>query len=270
MNGNTALYIGKVMHARQRPRKHALTYRVFSLLLDLDELPRHSATMRLFGYNRSALFSFWDKDHGDGREGGLGDWVKRQLLKAGIEGDDLRIRILCYPRILGYVFNPLTVYFCYAPDGGLRAILYEVCNTFHERHTYVIPVDEGTPGTVRQSCAKELYVSPFIEMECSYNFRIVPPDERVLIAINETDAQGPLLVATFTGSRREFSDWQLFKTFFQYPLMTLKVMAGIHWEALRLWAKGVPVYPHKPASSPVGSTIIKSKNQLDETSHEPC
>ncbi|QRM57539.1 DUF1365 family protein [Sinorhizobium sp. BG8] len=268
MSGVSAIYVGRVMHARHRPRRHALNYRVFSLLLDLDELPELDNGMRFFGYNRWAVFSFWDKDHGNGRPRELRNWIHQQLLAAEIAIEDITVRIVCYPRILGYVFNPLTVYFCHGPDGALRAILYEVCNTFRERHTYVIPVKGHEGETIRQSCVKELYVSPFVPMGCRYNFRIEPPGDRVLIGIQETDAEGLLLVATFSGSRRELSDRRLLRTFIQYPLMTLKVMAGIHWEAFRLWAKGNPVYRHRPARDPVSTTIVATQTS-EVPQHEP-
>ena len=188
MSGQTALFLGDVMHARLRPRRHKLHYHVFSLLLDLDELPAISATSRLFGHNRRAVLSFWDKDHGDGGSGGLRAWIETRLREAGCHEAGMSLRVLCYPRILGYVFNPLTVYFCYAPNGTLRAILYEVCNTFGERHTYVIAVSGDRSGAIRHGCAKELYVSPFLPMECFYRFHIEPPDETILVRIEESDA----------------------------------------------------------------------------------
>lgn len=264
----SALYAGEVMHARHRPRRHSLHYRVFSLLLDLDELATLDGRLRLFGHNRRALFSFRDTDHGDGETGGLRGWVERQLRAAGVEAEGVRIRMLCYPRILGYVFNPLTVYFCHAPDGTLTTVLYEVCNTFHERHTYVIPVAPGSGGTIRQGCAKALYVSPFVPMDCRYDFRVEQPGDRVLIAINESDRDGPLLVATFSGRRHELTDRQLLSSFLRYPLMTLKVMGGIHWEALRIWIKGVPIHRHEPAVLPIASTIV-SHSASEEPRHEP-
>lgn len=268
MTGGSTLYVGAVMHARHRPRRHRLRYRVFSVLLDLDELPALDRRLRLFGHNRRALYSFQDADHGDGTAGGLRVWVERQLVDAGIDVDGIRIRLLCYPRIFGFVFNPLTVYFCSGSDGAVRAVLYEVCNTFRERHTYVIPVANAGDGTIRQSCAKELYVSPFVPMDCRYDFCIEPPGERVMIAINERDGQGPLLIATFSGKRVELSDRRLLSMLFKYPLMTLKVMGGIHWEALRLWMKGVPVHRHRPADIPVATTIV-SRNPSEEPQHEP-
>lgn len=268
MTSVSALYVGEVVHARRRPRRHRLRYRVFSLLLDLDELPVLDRSLRLFGYNRRALFSFRDTDHGDGRVGALHGWVVRQLVEAGVDVSGIRIRLLCYPRMFGYVFNPLTVYFCHAPDGAVRAVLYEVCNTFRERHTYVIPAPDGGSGAIRQSCPKKLYVSPFVPMDCHYDFFIEPPDRRVLVAIHESDGDGPLLTAMFCGEHETLSDRRLLAMLFRYPLMTLKVMAGIHWEALRLWIKGVPVHRHRPADIPVATTIV-TRIQTEEPQHEP-
>ena len=231
---------------------------MFSLLLDLDEVDALSQRLRLFGANRAAVFSFHDKDHGIG-DGNLRGWVAAQLAAAGIVLAAPSISILCYPRILGYVFNPLTVYFC--RDGeALRAILYEVHNTFGEKRTYVIPVPPGAT-TVEQSCVKELYVSPFVPMQCAYRFHIEPPGERVLVAIDETDAQGLLLKASFAGTRRPLSDRELLRALLAYPLMTLKVTAAIHWEALKLWLKGVPFIPRRPAVSRVATSVVEEKVQ---------
>lgn len=257
MTLRSAIYAGHVLHVRSRPKKHSLRYSVFSLLIDLDEIEELNERMRLFGYNKGALYSVHDADHGNGRKGDLRNWVHDRLSAAGLEGDGWKIRMLCYPRIFGYVFNPLTVYFCYRAEGGLAAVLYEVCNTFNERHTYVIPVEGETAGEIlRHRCAKEMYVSPFMPMNCEYNFRISPPDENVAINISESDPDGPLLFASFSGARRPLSDTGLLIMLLKYPLMTLKVMGGIHWEALKLWWKGVPVYRHKPAASKIASTIV--------------
>lgn len=257
MTWTSAIYAGDVVHVRHKPKAHRLRYSVFSLLVDLDELPELDRHVTLFGHNRRALFSVHDADHGDGTRGGLKAWVEKLLAEAGMDVGGLQVRMLCYPRIFGYVFNPLTVYFCSDGEGRLRTILYEVCNTFHERHTYIIPVDNRAPGgAITHSCAKELYVSPFVPMDCTYRFRISVPDEKVQIAIDEHDAAGPLLFAGFNGRRRELSGASLFRAFLTYPLMTLKVMGAIHWEALRLWLKGVPVYRHSRAASAVTSSFI--------------
>lgn len=242
----SAIYAGDVTHARRRPRRHRLHYRVFSLLLDLDELPALSGQSRLFGHNRAALFSFHDRDHGDGTTGGLRSWVEKQLADAGLYIERPAISVLCYPRILGYVFNPLTMYFCADEAGRLRAVLYEVCNTYGERHTYVIPAGEDA-AVLRQTAPKLHFVSPFMPPECRYNFLIRPPGDRVLISIAEDDAEGPLLNAAFSGRRREWSDKELLRLFFAYPLMTFKVTAAIHLEALKLILKGVPLFHHHKA-----------------------
>ncbi|NWH07581.1 MAG: DUF1365 family protein [Alphaproteobacteria bacterium] len=257
MTLRSAIYHGKVMHRRLRPKPHSLTYRVFSLLLDLDELPALSASSWVFGHNRRALVSFFDSDHGEGIKGGLRAFVEACLREAGRHEEGMRIEVLCYPRILGYVFNPLTVYFCYAPDGQLRTILYEVSNTYAERHTYVIPVDEAR-APIRQSCDKMFYVSPFMPMACRYHFVIAPPGERLRVRIDETDTDGPLLVATFSGERAPLTDLGLLHTFLAHPLMTMKVTMGIYWEALRLWGKGVPVHARAKPISKIARTIAVS------------
>lgn len=237
----SGIYTGIVAHKRLRPRRHKLRYRVFALLLDLDELP--GLSLRLLGINRGGLLSFHEKDHGDG--GPLRPWVAARLAEAGIVADG-PVRMLCYPRMLGYVFNPLTVYFCHRGDGRLAAIIHEVHNTHGERHAYVLPAGEGT---VRQSCAKDFFVSPFMPPDCTYNFTISPPGESVSVGIVETDADGTLLTATFSGARSELDDAGLLRAVLAHPLMTLKVTAAIHWEAIKLLAKGLRVYRHTRKAS---------------------
>jgi DUF1365 family protein len=223
-----------------------LRYSVFSLLLDLDDLPLLGRGLCLFAYNGWGLFSFRDSDHGDGVQP-LRNWVQGCLSRARIDADGGAIRILCYPRILGYAFNPLTVFFCHSRDGALKAILYEVSNTHGERHTYVIPVGASDTPTVHQWCRKEFFVSPFIPMNCAYEFKVAPPGERVSIVIEEQDEDGLLLVAAFSGVRRSLNDAALLRAFFAYPLMTIKIIAAIHFEAVRLLFKRAPVFSHTRA-----------------------
>lgn len=260
MNWQSALYEGIVAHARHRPRRHRLRYRVFALLLDLDEVPALAAGSRLFGHNRWAPISFHDTDHGDGTKGGLRAWVEGQLWAADRWRDDLRIELLCYPRLLGYVFNPLSVYFCRTPDGNLHAMLYEVSNTFGERHTYVIadPLPTGAaPGAAAEhGCAKQFHVSPFLPMECRYRFHVEAGGDTLLLRIEEADAEGPLLTASFAARRAALSERALLGALLRHPLMTLKVIAAIHWEALKLWRKGLKVYRHRPAVARFASTIV--------------
>ncbi len=261
----SCIYDGAVFHRRHRPKKHKLSYRVFSTLLDLDELPALAKNTAGFSYNRFGLFSFHDRDHGSGTGEPLRTWVEGHLKSADISLDGGAIRLLCYPRLFGYVFNPLSVYFCYRKEETeevLAAILYEVTNTFHERHTYLIPVANQRPeGIVRQACGKKMYVSPFLDMEMTYNFRIKPPTDDITVAIHETNSEGPILDASFSGFRKPFSSSELLKTYIRFPLMTLKIIGGIHWEALKLWAKGVPVTHHpKPPTNPV--TVVGKEDKM--------
>lgn len=261
----SAIYEGPVVHERLRPRRHRLSYRVFSLLLDLDELTALDNTHKVFGFNRWSLLSFWNRDHGDGSGKPLRPWIEGQLMEAGLHPDGGPIRVLCYPRILGYAFNPLTVYYCYGRDGTPTAILYEVGNTFGERHTYVIPVEDATRPVIRQSCDKAFYVSPFLPMECSYHFRMVVPGSSAIIAIRQEDEDGLVFAASFNGHRSEFSTETLLRALARYPSMIFKIIAGIHWEAFRLWLKRLPIYRHQAAASAVGKTIIQTKNVNSRT-----
>lgn len=243
------LYHGKVFHKRFKPKEHRLDYRVCSFLFDLDELPTLSNTLKFFSYNKRNLLSFWDKDHGDGSGTPLRPYVENILKETQIDYDGGAIYLLCYPRLFGYVFNPLSVYYCYSKDKQLKAVIYEVSNTFGQRHSYVIPVTSTAQHpTVQQSCDKNFYVSPFMSVEGRYHFSLKPPQDHLSIAITQTDAQGDLLLkASFSGKAHEISDRHLLKTLVRYPLMTLKVMAGIHWEALKIWRKGIKITPRPPA-----------------------
>jgi len=235
------LYFGEVMHARLKPMGHRFSYRVMSLLIDLDRLEAADRQSRLFGVNRAALYSFHEADHG-GRDGSsLRLYAQRRAAEHGIDLVGGRVLLLCYPRLLGYTFNPLSVYFCTRADGELALVIYEVRNTFGDIHAYVLPVNPGelSAAGVRQQQKKLFYVSPFIEMAMRYHFRVSPPGERVKLRILETDREGPLLAATFSGRRRSLTTVALLRSFFALPLVTLKIVAAIHWEALRLWLKGV-------------------------------
>ncbi|MDG2001922.1 MAG: DUF1365 family protein [Novosphingobium sp.] len=233
----SCLYVGEVVHIRRQPTRHRLSYKVFMGLFDLDELASLARRNRLFGYNRAGLLSFNDRDHGDGSGGDLRPQVERALADAGISAPGGPIRILCMPRLMGYVFNPLSAFFCYDPEGDLRAIVHEVNNTFGERHFYALPVGAAQHGRIIQRCDKQFRVSPFLPLNLKYNFTITPPTDQTAVCIAVHDEDGQVLVAWFTGKRAPFTSWTLLKQWLRHPAMTLKVIAGIHWEALFLWLR---------------------------------
>jgi uncharacterized protein len=234
----SALFAGNVVHQRTRPRRHRLRYSVFYLALDLDEAAAVGAALRLFSVNRFNLFSFHERDHGDGSNLPLLEQVRAKLRAAALDASGA-IVLMTIPRILGYAFNPLSIYFCYRNDGALAAILYEVNNTFGQRHSYLIPATADADGLVRQESAKTLYVSPFLGTDMNYAFVAAPPKERVAISISARDKEGPVLIARLSASRIPLEDRTLLRALLAYPFLTLKVVAAIHWEALRLWLKGV-------------------------------
>jgi DUF1365 family protein len=240
MSDTSAIYEGFVTHHRISPREHKFKYRVFALLLDLDEIDRLTASSPLFKRNAWAPLSFHDSDHGD--RGDLRQWLDRLLAQNGLHAAGPK-RVLCYPRLFGFVFNPISTWFCHGTDGSLAAIVYEVHNTFGKRHAYVLPV-ASTDGPIRQDCAKDFYVSPFLSNDCRYHFHVRAPADDVLVAIDEKEHGAPVLTALFAGKRRPFSNRNLASALLRHPLMTLKIIAAIHFEALRLWLKRVPVHAH--------------------------
>ncbi len=248
MTHRSALYTGSVVHRRLRPKRHRLRYRLFWMLLDLDEIDSLDRRLRLFSRNRFNLFAFHDRDLGDGSPTPLGDQVRLKLAAAGLPEAGVAVSVLTLPRIFGYAFNPLSVFFCRDADGVLRAIVYEVHNTFGERHGYVLPADGA--GTVAHGTAKAFHVSPFLGMDMAYAFRVHPPDGRVSVAIRAEDADGPLIVAALSAARRPMSDGFLVRMLALYPLMTLKVTAAIHWHALRMLLRGFRVHRHPGRAMP--------------------
>jgi uncharacterized protein len=244
----SALYAGAVAHQRLTPTRHRLRYSMFQILFDLDETPALSSRLRLFSHNRFNLFSFHDRDHGDGRSGGLRAYVEETLGALGIALGGGAIRLLCMPRLFGHVFNPLSIYYCHRADGTLAAMLYEVNNTFGERHSYLIAVAPDDGGPIRQSCEKAFYVSPFMDMAMTYDFKVTAPGDAVTTTVSGSAPDGsPIIIAAFAGRRRELTDRVLFHALFAYPLLTLKVVAAIHFEALKLILKGMRIRPRPPA-----------------------
>ena len=245
------LYFGEVIHARLRPIGHRFSYRVMSLLIDLDRLDDADRKSALFAVNRAALYSFHEADHGDRDGSSLRAYAQARAAEHGVDLTGGRVLLLCYSRLLGYTFNPLSVYFCFGTEGRLALIIYEVRNTFGEIHAYVLPVKPGEASCagVRQTQDKLFYVSPFIEMSMRYHFHISPPGEHVRLRILETGHEGPHFAAAFCGRRRALTTPALLRAFFALPLVTFKIVAAIHWEALRLWLKGAALVPRPNAAS---------------------
>ncbi len=254
MNGKVAsdmfahrLYVGDVMHMRLRPFRHQFRYRVFTALLDIDHLP--SAESRLMKIDRFGLFSFRTRDHGarDGKP--LRPWVEAHLAAAGRPAP-ARIMLLSMPRLIGYAFNPLSVFYCYDAAGTLESVIYEVKNTFGDQIPYVVDATAAADGAARHEQAKEMYVSPFIRMDQTYRFTIRPPDDKLSIRIKQHDKDGDWLIAVQTGRSVGLNDAQLLRLVGTHPLAAFKVIAAIHWQALKLWMKGAQFnrYPGSDAA----------------------
>ncbi len=244
---NSSLYVGGVTHRRLRPIGHEFRYSLSTFALDLDELPELDRRLRLFGVNRRAVFAFHDRDHIEGARCSTKEKLLRFLAAHGVVAKG-RIVLVTQCRMLGYVFNPVSFFYCHDERDALVAIVAEVHNTFGEQHLYLL--DERArmkdADGERYGARKELHVSPFISMDARYSFRFGALGERWSVAIHEEEAGEPVLVATMFGERRPLDDRALAGILFRFPFLTLRIIAAIHWQAARLWWKGVAVH-HQPA-----------------------
>ena len=264
------VYEGYVFHKRFRPRVHALRYSAFALWVDPLNLAQLANRNKLFSHNRFNLFSIRDRDFGSHGLSGIREELVDRLSIPGDANHLAHVRLLCYPRLFGYAFNPICVYYCYRENGELMAIVYEVNNTFGERTHYPflfsdeldserakVPQDDRTNEETEaeeteadrnflpvHGCPKEMHVSPFTPMEMQYQFKSRIPDEHLSMSIRLYDDKGTMLTASFNARQQPLSDASLLRILCLYPFMTLKVTLGIHWEALRLWLKSVPWFPH--------------------------
>lgn len=259
-----AFYRGRVFHRRLISPKHQFAYRVFNVCLDIDHVAQLSERLSLFSYNRFNLFSFYDADHlltgskNNAQPGGLRRWIESGLREHGIDLQGGRIRLFCYPRILGFVFNPMSVWYCEDNQGALVAILCEVRNTFGERHCYLLRNANGgaLDLTKAHHHAKRFHVSPFFPVSGDYEFRFSEPSQQLDVSIVWLDQGERAMIATQRMSQLPISDRVLLKTFFVLPLMTIKVVAAIHWQAVKIWVRGArfhkkPKPPQKEISSDV-------------------
>mgnify|MGYP005992080675 CR=1 FL=1 len=241
---NSSIYNGKVIHKRFKPKTHYFKYNVFSLLIDLSELEYLNKKIKFFSHNKFNLISFYERDHGNRDDTSLVLWVKKNLEDNNISSKNVKIKLLCYPRILGYVFNPLSVFYIYDIDETLKCILYEVKNTFGEQHTYIFKVD-NEQNLYQHNCSKKFHVSPFIEMNCKYFFRLLKPGEKISVIIDQYQADEKILYASQDGKRADFNTKELIKSYLRHPLMTFKIISAIHFEAFKLWAKGIKLIKKK-------------------------
>ena len=235
------LFLGHVMHKRLRPVEHAFVYPVFYFDFSLAEMTALNGP--LFAVDRKNLLSFQQKDHGPRDGSPLLPWIQQLLRERGLP-DDGEIRLQCFPRVLGYVFNPVSFWFCHDRQGQLIALLAEVNNTFGGHHNYLLHHADGSPlqdGEVLLA-DKAFHVSPFFSVEGDYRFRFHLSGKRPTVHIDYGDREGDLLLTSISGRPREWSSKNLISVFARMPFLTLGVMARIHWQALKLWLKGVTFY----------------------------
>ena len=235
---NSIIYDGKVIHRRFKPKEHYFKYKVFSLLIDIDELETIEKKIKIFSYNKFNIISFFDIDHGPRDGTPIKGWIIKNLKKIGINTERVQVKLLCYPRIFGYVFNPLSIFFIYDENSKLISILYEVKNTFGEQHTYIFKTNINS-NLVQHMCKKKFHVSPFIEMNCVYFFRLLKPGNKISVIIDQNDNEGKILYASQDGVKSEITNSNMIKSYLKHPLMTFKIILAIHFEAFKLWSKGI-------------------------------
>ena len=242
--------LGVVRHTRLRPRRHAFAYDTFFLMLPMRQLGNAGA-MGTLPINRKGTISFFDCDHGDGRgpeHGGALAWLQELLQVEGIHDADGEVWLHTYPRVLGYTFKPVSFWYCHAADGGLRAIVVEVNNTFGERHCYLLDAPRYGSEQLADKC---FHVSPFCRVEGHYRFRFMRTlrdgQERTVVRVDHDDAEGPLIQTSVSGTLHTITPSLLRRVVWHYPAMTLMVMARIHWQALQLWLKRVRFFSKPPA-----------------------
>ena len=249
---------GQVRHTRLRPARHAFSYDTFFLLLPLRSLRAHPESAGALAFNRRGALSFFESDHGDGRslqDGGALAWLDALLQAEGILDATGEAWLHCYPRVWGYTFKPVSFWYCHRADGTLRAIVVEVNNTFGERHCYLL--DHPRYGVELQT-QKVFHVSPFCSVAGRYRFRFVRSRQgerdRTVVRIDHDDEDGPLLLTSVSGDLLPVSTQTVRRALWGYPVMTLAVMARIHWQALRLWTKRVRFH-RKPV--PPGADVTR-------------
>lgn len=241
----------RVVHVRHRPFRYRLAHRIWALLVDLDRLDEAAAASRLFARDRAAIVSFHAIDHGPRDGTSLRGWADAVLASAGLPRP-ARIRLLAMPRVLGYAFNPISLYLCEDETGRPGAVIYQVKNTFGDQHPYVARLAGAT--THRHAADKAMHVSPFIGMAARYGFTLTLSAERLGLVIDEREAGARVLTASLAGRLAPMTDAALARALAAMPFVTVKATAAIHWHALRLWMKGARYHP-RPAPPGPAPTI---------------
>ena len=265
---DAGLYFGRVMHKRFTPKPHSFSYRVFTLFANIDDLPEMANKNRFFGVNRFNILSFYEKDYGDASSSKnlpLKERLQSLLSQNNIEvPKGFKVWVLTYPRILGFSFNPITVFYCYCEKGKQIAVIYEVRNTFGERHNYIFKADPVLGLKEKHFANKVFHVSPFFDRKGTYQFTLKEPKEKVAVTIDYCHKGQKRLKASFVGKHIPFTDKAILSLTSKMPFMTLKVVAGILFEALILWVKGMKIYTH-PEKHAYQSTPASGAQTLSKT-----
>lgn len=259
MSEAAVLYSLRVMHRRRVGPLYRFVYKIFSVLFDIDLLDELARTRTLFSHNRFNLLSFHDKDFARGEVGGLRRWAEEICALQGIALDGGRIRLLAQPRMFGWAFNPVSFWYCEHADGSLRAVIAEVRNTFGEKHSYLLSsaaLNEGAsagtalPYGVELQKEKCFHVSPLFDLVGRYHFTFGEPGEKLTVLLNETREGLPLIDTAMAGIAKPFTDAEMLRQLLRMPVQALKVLAAIHWQALKIWSRGARFHkkPNPPSA----------------------
>lgn len=278
---NSVIYTGKISHVRKKPRKNTFVYAVYMLYIDLDELPVLDKKLKFFSYDRFNILSFYNADHfkfihqekEDGRQVIARENVKYQadkylnldtrgrievlLEEAGFDFKVGKVFALTNLRVFGYVFNPVTFYYCFDEKGAFKVLISEVNNTFGDQKMYFVPTEDPKAKLFTSLQRKNYYISPYTDFDNDLTWRFGLPDEKILMIIESLEGGETEINATFVGERREISDWRLFLLNIRYPLFTLMVIFRIYYQALKLHLKKIKFRDKKETDKEIIETINK-------------